>query len=191
MKKFKHKGVCMILVMIILAVGYAFGFKHINAEFPTDDVCIYKEGETAEYNGLKIKVISGEVLTVDDIYNKYGYDMREEGIQDINNMVVWVEVENTLNTDNKVDIMGFTGLKGLWSNGNDLYAVWGLNGDDFSAELAPGETKKIGSMFTINRDIDIKELSNDNTEWRIRISEWPNRKELVVPVQISEGVNAS
>ena len=189
MKKFKHKGICMILVMIILAVGYVFGFKHINAEFPTDDVRIYKEGAIAEYNGLKIKVISGEVLTTDDIYNKYGYDMREDDIQDINNMVVWVEVENTLNTDNKIDIMGFTGLKGLWSNGNDLYAVWGLNGDDFSAELAPGETKKIGSVFVINSDI--KELLNENTEWRLRISEWPNRMEFVVPVQISEGVSAS
>lgn len=194
-KKSVYKKICIIAVAVLLIVGYAIGFKYINSKFPQGNVKVIELGQTTEINGFRWKNVMGELLTRDEVSEKYGYEddvtgYEEQHVNDIY-LVMWVEVENLQDTDNKLEVMDFMGLKGTWSNGVDMYAFWTLNGDDFDAVVAPKSTTRIGALTTLTLNSNqTKNIIMDKNEWRLRVAGWPQRMEFVLPVEMSEGVKA-
>lgn len=190
-KKSGYKKICIIAVAVLLVTGYVIGFVHINSKFTKGSVELIEPGQTKEINGFRWNSVKGELLTMDEIYEKYGYEdeASDNHKNDFIYLVVWVEVQNMQNTENKLEVMDFMGVNDTWSNGIDMYALWALNGDDFDAVAEPQSTMRVGALTAV----DCKEagrLINGKTEWKLRVTGWPQRNEFVVPVDISEGVNS-
>ena len=172
-------GICVIVGVVLIA--YIVRFRYLNNQFPKQSLHIAKAGESVEKNGLKYTVLSGEIMNGKSFEDKY---KDESFADDAMLMVVNISVENTTNQKQDMGLSGMSVIRGLWTNGVEYYSLWSLNGDSFDDKIAKGKKSNVAVAVILNDELE--SIEKQGKEWRLRISDWPDRTELVIPMNGGE-----
>lgn len=176
--KCRKKVIAVCILACIILVAYVARFNYVNAQFPESKLCIVKAGEKAEKNGLKYSVISGDIMTGADYIEKYGDEDSFEVDDQV--LIVYLDVENTTSETQKMGVSEMKAKCGLWANGVEYNSLWFVNEETFDDTIDSGKKERVGIAANINSNL--KNIMKNGNEWRIEISGWPNRIELVVPM---------
>lgn len=176
-----RRGVAAAAVIILIA-AYVLRFRYINSQFPEGTLTVVPYGETYQQGDVRYTILSGEIVTAAEFTRQYNPDIYYN--DDMPIMIVWVEIENTADEERKMGVGDMVMTRGTWANGQDYFALWYINGETFDGMLAPGESERIGVSTIVNNDMDIILKTGD--EWRLRLSGWPDRVEMVIELEEEE-----
>lgn len=176
-----RRGVAAAAVIILIA-AYVLRFRYINSQFPEGTLTVVPYGETYQQGEVRYTILSGEIVTAAEFTRQYNPDIYYN--DDMPIMIVWVEIENTADEERKMGVGDMVMTRGTWANGQDYFALWYINGESFDGMLAPGESERIGVSTIVNNDMDIILKTGD--EWRLRLSGWPDRVEMVIELEEEE-----
>ncbi len=171
-----------VAAVIILIAAYVLRFRYINSQFPEGTLTVVPYGETYQQGEVRYTILSGEIVTAAEFTRQYNPDIYYN--DDMPIMIVWVEIENTADEERKMGVGDMVMTRGTWANGQDYFALWYINGESFDGMLAPGESERIGVSTIVNNDMDIILKTGD--EWRLRLSGWPDRVEMVIELEEEE-----
>lgn len=178
--KCRKKVIVVCILICIAVVAYIVRFNDVNAQFPESKLSIVKAGESAEKDGLKYTMVSGDIMSGKDYIEKYGDEDSYEAGDNV--LVVYFDVENTTNGIQKIGTSEMVAKCGLWANGVEYNSLWYVNDEDFDDTVEKGGKVRVGLTANINSDLE----SMTGSEWRIEINGWPNRIELTVPMNGGE-----
>lgn len=175
----KKKCVFVILLLIIISVAYIFQFQSVNNRFPQETVEVIEAGQGIIYEDIEYKVISGEIITGEEYIKRYTDDKNFEKDNEL--FFVWLELENQTDSEKHMKVSDMVANCGVWANGVDYFSLWTINGEDFDGMLKPHEKKRIGIISPLTTNSEV--IRKSSAQWRVRLSGWPNRIEMIVPVE--------
>lgn len=174
----KNRNRVLFLCILLLLGIYCWRVIALNQIFPKNKLYLVSEGGELILNDLKYYVKGGEIITgkdVKELYNNIEFEDNEEFL------IVTFWVKNDTENEHKVDVMSMIGQCGTWANGMEYSLIYDLNGDDFDTIVQADSSSEIKVGFLINTDVE--QLTNSNNQWKVQITEWPNRCSMVVPME--------
>lgn len=169
------KKIYMGIALGLLAL-YAGRFLHVNALFPKEEYISVGMREVITNNGLEYSVENLELISAEMYAAEYNNANTFETGETI--AVTTLKVQNTTAEVKRTNLLDFVLVKGSWSNGADLYALYDMNGDAFDGTIQPMEVQELRIATIVNTEVE--KLRIENSPWILRLSGWPCRKEFIV-----------
>lgn len=178
----KNRKWLVIVLIVLFAGGYIFRFYVLNATFPKGKVTTIPLGETVEYDNVKYTAHRGRFMTAEEFNTRYNTDDYYDKGTEL--LVVQFDLKNTTNIEQKIHLSDMVVQCDSWANGEDYYSLWYLNGNDFDGTLSAKEQTTASIVVIVNTNKE--KLLNSGNEWKVRMSEYPERLEMVFPVEVEE-----
>ena len=156
------KRIIMIIISILLVLGIVVRIWYVNnVQFKQTAVKQYGIGEEFLLDDMTLKVTGIEILTRDEIVEKYS-DEIESSVDD-KNIIIDIEIKNNYNDERTIELSGIAlflddKLSGgnmnpfLWSYLNDQSSIITLNKGESTVMHAPypyGDYKKAELIFRL------------------------------------------
>lgn len=172
------KKIYMGIALVLLAL-YAGRFWYVNALFPQEEYISAGMREVITNNGLEYNVENLDLISAETYAAKYNNANTFETGETI--AVTTLKVKNNTAEVKRTNLLDFVLIKGSWSNGTDLYALYDMNGDTFDGTIQPGEVQELRIATIVNTEVE--KLLIKNSPWILRLSGWSCRKEFIVSLE--------
>ena len=164
------KRIIIAVVSLALVCGYAFGFYKLNSRFPKASITECPVGDTLNYRGADLQILSAELATVEEVRKLYPLFMSDEDPvmtplpeDQVRVLLVSMEVSNPSDAEQVATLYTSTAVSDSWSNGIHQFLFQEINeeGASLNALLAPGETRTVLLPYIM-------------TEQQFKANDWDN-----------------
>ncbi len=181
----KRKNIWITIIIfvgiVVVLMLYLFRYFQLNSMYPQGSLQVIEAGESVIIDEVEYATVSGKLISANEYAKMVGMTL-DEMMLDANAILVVFDVRVQNHSNEEQSIMRLIEgqvVSGYWSNGIDIGVL-----KEVPSVVGPKEELTVHLATTYNgKKTNIDTLYD---ECRVRISDWPSRVELVVPIELNE-----
>lgn len=170
-------AICMLAIVPI----YIWRFITLNKLYPDGEYQRIEIGDTVMIDSLECTVLEAKLVTAETYAKMLDSDLAFLGLSEDDIIAITtIQVKNDTSEDaSALDFYEAVLKCGNWSNGVEYVLC-----EDFGASFSPKSVTNITASTIVNSKLE--SIYKGGKDWRIELSGWPNRIEMLLPMDSSE-----